>query len=110
MDLSNNVYNLSSNKLPTLTASTSLLENVSNISSINYNNLINITTDFQSDRATTIINKPDLNLYAIKSNVDTSLNTITTALGTKQNIISVSTPLIKDASNNRTIDLSAYPL
>jgi hypothetical protein len=40
--------------------------------------------------------------------VDSSLNTIDSTLSNKQNIISVSTPLIKDVSNNITIDLSAY--
>ena len=48
--------------------------------------------------------------YPLKTYVDGSLNTINTALATKQNLISVSTPLIKDVSNNITIDLSAYPL
>ena len=42
--------------------------------------IINKPTNFQSDWATTIINKPDLTVYAIKSNVDTSLNTINSTL------------------------------
>ena len=46
----------------------------------------------------------------MKTYVDGSLNTINTTLSNKQNTITVSTPLIKDVSNNITIDLSAYPL
>ncbi len=72
--------------------------------------IINKPAIFQSDWNSAVINKPDLTVYAIKSNVDTSLNTINATLGTKQNTLTFSTPLIKDVSNNITIDLSAYPL
>ncbi len=57
-DLSNNVYSQLTNKQSTLTSSTSLLGNGSNISSLNYNNLINKPTIFQSDWSSTILNKP----------------------------------------------------
>jgi hypothetical protein len=46
------------------------------------------------------MNKPDLTLYPFKSYVDGSLNTISTILNTKQNTITVSTPLINDIRNN----------
>ena len=62
------------------------------------------------DNNNIIYNKPDLNLYALKSYVDSSLNIINNTPTTKQNLISVSSPLIKDVSNNITIDLSAYAL
>ncbi len=42
--------------------------------------------------------------------MDSSLNTINSTLATKQNSLTFTTPLIKDVSNNITIDLSAYPL
>ncbi len=71
--------------------------------------IINKPTYFQSDWSSTITNKPYLIVYAIESNVDSSLHTINSTLANKQNTISVSTPLIKDESNNITIDLSAYP-
>jgi hypothetical protein len=54
-------------------------------------------------------NKPDLSVYAIKSNVDTSLNSINTTLTTKEQILTFSTPLTR-TSNTIGIDLSAYPL
>ena len=68
----------------------------SNISNLDYNNIT--------------YNKPNLTIYALQTYVDGSLNTVNATLNTKQNIISVSTPLIKDISNNISIDLSAYPL
>ena len=71
---------------------------------------INKATYFPSDYSTTIVNKPDLSVYAIKSNVDSSLNTINATLLNKQNNFTVSTPLIKSLTENITIDLSAYPL
>ena len=70
-DLSSNVYSQLSNKQSTLTSSTSLLGNGSNISSLNYNNLINKPTNFQSDWATTIINKPDISVYALNTSLST---------------------------------------
>ena len=98
-----------STKQNVLDASTNLLGIGTSIRDLNYNNItINKPTNFQSDWNSTIINKPDLSSYAIKSNVDTSLNAITTTLGTKQNTLTFSTPLKKDVSNNITIDLSAY--
>ena len=108
-DLSSNVYTQLSNKQPTLTASTNLLGNGSSITSINYTNISNKPTNFQSDWNSTIINKPDLNSYLLTSTANSTYATISN-LNTKQNIISVTTPLIKDVSNNITIDLSAYPL
>ena len=47
-------------------------------------------------------------MYTIKSNVDSSFNVIDDTLSTKQNITTVSTPLMKYVSNNKTIDISAY--
>ena len=52
----------------------------------------------------TYVNTNDLTVYAIKSNVDSSLNNLT---NTKQNTLTFSSPLI-NTSNNITIDLSAY--
>ena len=50
----------------------------------------------------------DLSAYPLKTNVDTSLNSLST---NKQNIFTCISPLIKnDISNNVSIDLSAYPL
>ena len=98
-----------STKQNLLDASTNLLGIGTSISALNYNNItLNKPTNFQSDWSSTVTNRPDLFVYAIKSNVDTSLNTINSTLSTKQNIISVTAPLIKDVSNNITIDLSAY--
>ena len=62
---------------------------------------------FNLDYNKTLYNKPNSNLYALKSYVDGSLNIINS---TKQNLISVSFPSIKDVSNNITIDLSAYAI
>ena len=77
-------------------SATELSGSGTNISNLDNNNIIH--------------NKPDLNLYALKSYVDGSLNIINNTLTIKQNLISVSTPLIKDVSNNITIDLSAYTI
>ena len=49
---------------------------------------------FLTDWNTTITNKPDLTVYAIKSNVDTSLNTINSTLLNKQNKLDASTNLL----------------
>ncbi len=42
--------------------------------------------------------------------MDHYIQSINTTLSNKQNTITVSTPTIKDVSNNITVDLSAYPL
>lgn len=96
-----------STKQDILDASTNLLGIGTSISALNYNNIsLNKPTNFQSDWNTTIINKPDLTLYAVKSNVDNSLNLLNT---NKQNVFTCIAPLIKnDVSNNISIDLSAY--
>ena len=115
-----------STKQNVLDASTNLLGIGTSIRDLNYNNItinkptkfqsdwnstiINKPTNFQSDWNSTIINKPDLTVYAIKSNVDTSLNTINSTLSNKQNTLTFTTPLIKDVSNNVTINLSSYLL
>jgi len=110
-DLSSNVYTELNSKQPTLTPLTNLVGMGNNISEINYNNItLNKPTNFQSDWNSTIINKPNLTVYAIKSNVDSSLNTINSTLATKENALTAVTPLKKDVSNNITIDLSAYVL
>ena len=67
-----------------------------NISNLDYNNIV--------------YNKPDLTIYAIKSDVDDSLNIINNTLTTKENLIYVTSPLIKDVNNNVTINLSAYAI
>ena len=75
-------------------SATSFSGSGSGITNLNYSNIttnkptnfqsdwattvINKPTNFQSDWATTIINKPDLTVYAIKTNVDSSLNSLTT--------------------------------
>ena len=54
------------------------------------------------------LNDGNPNVNDVKSNVDSSLNSLTT---NKQNVFTCITPLIKnDISNNIRIDLSAYPL
>ena len=65
---------------------------------------------FNLDYNKILYNKLNLNLYALKSYVDGSLNIINNTLTTKQNLISVSSPLVKDVNNNITIDLSAYAI
>ena len=67
-----------------------------NILNLDYNNIV--------------YNKPDLTINAIKSDVDDSLNEINNTLTTKQNLIYISSPWIKDVNNNITIDLSAYAI
>ena len=52
----------------------------------------------------------DLSAYAIKNNVDSSLNTINNSLSNKQNVLTFLNPLNKDVSNNVSIDLSAYAI
>ena len=47
--------------------------------------------------------------YLLSSTASSTYATIS-ILNTKQNTISVTSPLTKDANNNITIDLSAYPL
>ena len=83
-------------KQSNLTASTNLSGVGTNITALNYDNIT--------------LSKPNLSVYAIKSNVDSSLNMINTTLLNKQNTFTVSTPLIKSLTENVTIDLSAYPL
>ena len=61
------------------------------------------TNIYNLDNNKIVYNRPNLNLYSLKSYVDGSLNIINT---TKQNLISVSSPLIKDVNNNITIDLT----
>ena len=85
--------NASNTTSGTLSA-TNFIGSGSGISNLDYNNIAT--------------NKPDLTLYPLKIYVDGSLNTINTTLGTKQNTLSFSSPLI-NTSNNITIDLSAYP-
>jgi len=100
-----------STKQDLLNASTNLLGIGTNISALNYTNIsVNKPTNFQSDWNSTIINKPDLTVYPLKTYVDGSLNTINSTLATKQNTITAVTPLKKDVSNNISIDLSGYTL
>jgi hypothetical protein len=96
VDTSLNTINTSlSNKQNLLNANTTLLGIGTSISALNYNNItLNKPTNFQSDYNTTVINKPDLSVYAIKSNVDTSLNAINTSLSNKQNLLSTNTNLL----------------
>ena len=69
-DLSSNVYTELNSKQPTLTALTNLVGMGNNISEINYNNItLNKPTNFQSDWNSTIINKPDLSVYALNSSL-----------------------------------------
>ena len=93
-DLSNNVYtrifDLSSN----LNTSINTKENI-----LSFNGPLS-----KSSNTVSI----DLSTYAVKNNVDSSLNSLNT---NKQNVFTCITPLIKnDISNNIRIDLSAYPL
>jgi hypothetical protein len=62
-----------STKQNLLDVSTNLLGIGTSISALNYNNItLNKPTNFQSDWTSTIINKPDLSVYAL----NTSLSTI----------------------------------
>ena len=63
------------------------------------------TNIFNLDYNKILYNKPNLNLYALKSYVDGSLNIINSSLF---NNLTVSAPLNKDVSNNITINLSSY--
>ena len=88
--------NLSWNNTSNTLSASNFVGSGSGITNLDYNNILT--------------NKPDLTIYAVKTNVDSSLNTINNTLSNKQNIITVSTPLNKDVSNNITIDLSGYLL
>ena len=68
----------------------------------------NITIDL-SAYDTIALRNSALGSYLLSSTASSTYATITN-LNTKQNTITVNTPLIKDTSNNITIDLSAYPL
>jgi apolipoprotein N-acyltransferase len=87
--------NLTWNNTSNTLSATNFVGAGSGITSLNYNN---IST-----------NKPDLSVYAIKSNVDSSLNTINSTLATKENALTFSTPLTR-TTNTVGIDLSGYPL
>ncbi len=79
--------NLSWNNTSNTLSATNFIGSGAGITNLDYNYItLNKPTNFQSDWNSTIINKPDLTVYAIKSNVDTSLNTITTTLGTNKPI------------------------
>ncbi len=86
--------NLTWNNTSNTLSATNFIGSGSGITNLDYNNILT--------------NKPDLTLYAVKSNVDASLNSLNT---NKQNIFTCITPLIKnDISSNISIDLSSYPL
>jgi hypothetical protein len=51
----------------------------------------------------TVIDKPNLNLYALQTYVDGSLNTINSTLATKENALTFTTPL-KRATNTKSIE------
>ena len=77
----------------------------SNQSLINkYATIFNVTSPLSKDASNNIL--IGLSAYPLKINVDTSLNHLQ---NTKEDLINVSTPLIKNGSNI-TIDLSAYAL
>jgi len=85
------------------TNSNTIYEN--NVSLINkYATIFNVTSPLSKDASNNIL--IDLSAYPLKINVDTSLNHLQ---NTKEDLINVSTPLIKNGSNI-TIDLSAYAL
>ena len=85
------------------TNSNTIYEN--NVSLINkYATIFNVTSPLSKDASNNIL--IDLSAYPLKINVDTSLNHLQ---NTKEDVINVSTPLIKNGSNI-TIDLSAYAL
>ena len=93
-DLSNNVYSRIFDLSSNLNASINTKENI-----LSFNGPLS-----KSSNTVSI----DLSTYAVKNNVDISLNSLNT---NKQNVFSCITPLIKnDISNNIRIDLSAYPL
>ena len=92
-----------SNYLSSSTAS-STYATISNLNT--KQNIISVSTPLIKNVSNNI--SIDLSAYPLKTNVDSSLNALTT---NKQNIFTCITPLIKnDVSNNITIDLSAYPL
>jgi hypothetical protein len=93
-DLSNNVYSRIFDLSSNLNTSINTKENI-----LSFNGPLS-----KSSNTVSI----DLSTYAIKNNVDSSLNSLST---NKQNVFTCITPLIKnDISNNIRIDLSAYPL
>ena len=69
-------------------------------------NIINVISPLIKNDSTNNINI-DLSAYALKTNVDSSLNDLQIK---KQDNLSFTSPLLKDISNNISIDLSAYPL
>ena len=84
-----------STKQNVLDASTNLLGIGTSIRDLNYNNItINKPTNFQSDWATTIINKPDLTGYLLSSTANSTYATIS-SLNTKQNTLTFTASLIK---------------
>ena len=87
--------NLTWNNTTNTLSATNFVGSGSTISNLDYNNIV--------------YNKPNLNIYALQTYVDGSLNTINNTLTTKENILSFTTPLIR-TTNNITIDLSGYPL
>ena len=72
--------NLSWNNTSNTLSATNFVGSGSGITNLDYNNIAT--------------NKPDLTLYPLKTYVDGSLNTINTSLGTKQNTLTFSSPLI----------------
>ena len=93
-DLSNNVYSRIFDLSSNLNSAINTKENI-----LSFNGPLS-----KSSNTVSI----DLSTYAIKNNVDSSLNSLNT---NKQNVFTCITPLIKnDISNNIRIDLSAYPL
>jgi len=85
------------------TNSNTIYEN--NVSLINkYATIFNVISPLSKDISNNII--IDLSAYSLKINVDASLNNLQ---NTKQDIINVSSPLIKTGSNI-SIDLNAYAL
>ena len=68
------MYKIKNTKQSNITASTSLSGVGTNITALNYDNItVNKPAYFPTDYNTTVVNKPNLSVYAIKSNVDSSL-------------------------------------
>ncbi len=115
-DGTSGIYNNTANSIIVFTSSTTALTidtnqclygNGTGLTNIGYNNVINKPTNFQSDWLTTIINKPDLTVYATNTNLNSlstnsifSINNInTTSTTIFNNLTSLSTNSILSINN-----------
>ena len=74
---------------------------------LEYINLVYNNDHFEDIK---LISNHALNLKEPYKSLPTALNNLSDIVNTKQDNLSFTSPLLKDASNNVTIDLSSYPL